>query len=273
MKAPTSQKLSNGSTYRLTKEALKARKALERITGLSASMVLSEALMEKFTGTFSKPVIELCILDASEYAALVDDISKLISTHKDNLKKWRKVGTSEKDLLAKIKSQTDFTAVEIKRLHALRLRIGCLAKLQSSLSPDDLLTLDALKRANDKTTAQLKGLNTKNVEIQNINERLKKELTDLRQRHKELKSDSDTHIAMLRDQLDQATAESNESQKANTSAAKVASIVNGFTESEWNFLKHASEGFQKHIDEARSRNSSDAAPYEVIMKIIKPILP
>ena len=273
MSAKSKNPMSNSSTYRITAEALKARKALQKTTGLTAAMVISEALMEKFTKTFVKPIIELTLLDPAEYASLIEDISTLVHLHKENLKKWRKVGTADKDLLAKIKFQTDFTTTEIKKLQDLRLRIGRMAQLQSSLSPDDLVTLDALKAANNKVSQARNNLQKMlNSALEQV-EHLKSQLSMVEEEHSTFKRHSKEQIASLRQERDTATAKSQSTQEGNITAKKVASIINGLTETEIRQLQWAAEGFKKQINEAKSRNSSDAAPFEITLKIINPLLP
>lgn len=264
--------MTNPSTYRLTEEAFNARIALEKATGKTASAVLSEALVEKYSGTFATPIIELSLLDPTDYADLIAQISKLESTHKQNLRKWRKVSPTDKNILQKITDQIENTNKEIKYLRRLRLQISCLAKLQSSLKSDDLLTLDSLKKSHYKLTLEIKDLENEIIDHEAQNEELQKQISAIRKEIEEHKIHSESLISVLRNERNDAISNLAASKTINGIATKIAKIIDALPETEMNLLRCASDGFKRQISEAAKRNSSDAAPYEVIMKIITPIL-
>lgn len=264
--------MTNPSTYRLTEEALKARIALEKATGKKASAIISEALVEKYSGTFAIPIIELSLLDPTDYADLIAQISKLESTHKQNLKKWRKVSPTDKSIILKINDQIRITNKEIIYLRNLRLKISCLAKLQSSLKSDDLLTLDSLKSSHYKLTLELKDLENEIIDHEAHNEELEKQISAIRKEFEEHKIHSESLISALRTERNDAISNSEAAKTINGAATNIAKIIDALPETEMNLLRCASEGFKRQISEAAKRNSSDAAPYEIVMKIITPIL-
>jgi chromosome segregation ATPase len=264
--------MTNPSTYRLTEEALQARIALEKATGKAASAIISEALVEKYSGTFATPIIELSLLDPTEHANLIAQISKLESLHKNNLRKWKKVLPSDKNIVQKITDQISITNKEIDHLRHLRLLISCFAKLQSSLKSDDLLTLDSIKNSHYKLTLEIKDLENEIIDHEAHNEELEKQISAIRKEFDEHKIHSESLISILRTERNNAISNSAASKAINGTATEIAKIIDALPETEMHLLRFAAEGFKRQISEAAKRNSSDAAPYEVIMKIIKPLI-
>lgn len=264
--------MTNPSTYRLTEEALKARIALEKATGKTASFVISEALVEKYSCTFASPIIELSLLDPTEYADLIAGISKLESIHKNSLRKWRKVSSTDKNILHKITDQIETTNKEINKLRHLRLQISCFAKLQSSLKADDLQTLDTLKSANIILNKNLKVVREKHQEEHTKRVQLEEENANLQQQLDDLKSSSKEQISFLKQQRDAALATCVEYRENNATASKIALAIEQLSEDDMRQLQWAVDGFHKQVADAKNRNSSDAAPYEAALKIITPIL-
>ena len=260
------------SSIRWTDEGFNALLSLEATIKKARYLIVMDSLVEKHNRTVAMAPLQCRLLPPSGILTLQAEVAKIEKRHADNRQKVM-IRTSDKHATEKIIKVVEKIDSETSELQRLRLKLGVIAQLPESLSPEDLESVNAIAAALEKTAIEMANMTEMIAQLESERDEARAELaTELGNAAIECAKIT-AGIARLEGERDQARAQLAAMISKYEKSGKLAEVAESLTDHDRVNINALIQKAKEQIEKSKQICPSNIPIFETELKILTSLLP